>query len=106
MAKNTYNKRMKASWQQGKGCKGDAEERQHAKKEIEDSIQHDVLERPVRHKGKRKRNKKASLEHTIAWYEQKIEEYERAGNRGSCLHMFRDSLRKARKRYRDEYGGD
>ena len=106
MAKDTYNKRMKGNWQQGKGCKGDAEERQHAKKEIDDAVIHDLEGQPVRHKGKRKRNKKASLEHVIAWYTQKVEEWERSGQSSGTVNFFRDSLKKAKKRYEEEYGSD
>lgn len=103
MANDTYKKRAKSNWRQGKGYKGDSEEREYAKKEIEETIQHDVLERPLRYKGKRKRNKKASLEHRISWCQQKIEELERQGYKGSSVDYLRDLLRKARKEYK-KYG--
>jgi hypothetical protein len=104
MAKDTYKKRAKGSWHQGKGCKGDAEERQYAKKEVEESIQHDVLERPMRHKGKRKRNKKASLEYTIEWYTQKIAEHEQMGRGIEYTGYLRDGLRRAKREWEEKYG--
>jgi hypothetical protein len=104
MAANTYKKRMKGNWNQGKGCKGDSEERQYSKIEIEESIKTDVEGQPVRHKGKRKRNKKASLEHTILWYTQRIEEYERQGNNSSFSNYLRDGLKKAKEEYEEKYG--
>lgn len=103
MAKDTYKKRAKGNWNQGKGCKGDAEERQYAKTEIEKAVAHDVEDQPTRHKGKRKRNKKASLEYTIAWYTQKIAEWERLDRKGSIVNMFRDSLKEATKEYKEKY---
>jgi outer membrane receptor for ferrienterochelin and colicin len=103
---NTYKKRAKGSWHQGKGYKGDSEERMHAKKEIQESVKIDLEEGLTRHKGKRKRNKKASLEHMISWYTQKIEEYERNGHSSSHTHYLRDGLRKARREYEEKYGDE
>ena len=60
MAKDTYKKRMKGHWQQGKGCKGDSEERQYAKREIAQALAADeegYLER--HHKGARTKNERA-----------------------------------------------
>src|ERR1700692_2483441 len=102
MAANTYKKRMKGNWNQGKGCKGDSEERQYSKREIEESIQTDVEGNPVRHKGKRKRNKKASLEYRITWYTQKIEEYKRSECNDSFLGYLRDGLKKAKEEYEEK----
>ena len=104
MAKDTYKKRAKGNWQQGKGCKGDSEERQYAKIEIEAAIKHEVEGQPIRYKGKRKRNKKMALEHQIEWYQQKIEEYQRRGDNDSFVHYMMNSLIKAKKKYKEEYG--
>ena len=99
-----YKKRAKGSWNQVKGCKGDSEERQYAEKEIEESIKQDLEGHPVRHKGKRKRNKKASLEYQIEWYTKKIAEFERMGYKGSCINYFRDALKRHKKEYQEKYG--
>lgn len=103
MANDTYKKRMKGSWNQGKRHKGDSEERQYAKKEVEESIKYDVEGQPVRHKGKRKRNKKASLEYRISWYTQTIEKYERMERNGSFLNSLREGLKVAKKEYKEKY---
>ena len=106
MAKNTYNKRMKGNWCQGKVHKGDSGERQYAKEEIKEGVVHDLEGHPTRHKKKRKRNKKASLEHTIQWYTQKIAEYERLERSSSFLNYLRHGLKQAQKKYEEEYGED
>lgn len=104
MSKDTYKKRLKGNWRQGKGYKGDAEERQYSKTEIEAAIKHEVEGQPTKYKGKRKRNKKMALEHQIEWYQQKITEFERNGYKGSCIDYFRNALREAKKKYKEEYG--
>jgi hypothetical protein len=113
MAKDTYKKRMKGNWQQGKGYKGDSEERMYARKEIEQAIQaeeDDYLEKY--HKGARTRNEKARLEHQIAWYTQVLAETDRRmaaegkvpNWESSFASYFRDSLKKAKKKYEEMFG--
>ena len=92
-----YTKRMKGNWNQGKRCKGDAEERQYAKAEIKQELEANDENYLVKHKGKKKKNEKARLEHWIDWYEKTIQEYERRGTgHGSHPNYLRDSLRKAK----------
>lgn len=89
-----YKKRAKGSWNVGKGCKGDSEERAYAQREIEAELAaHETGLTP--HKGKRKKNKRASLEHTISWYEQTIQSREREGVSDSFTHYLRDGLKRA-----------
>jgi len=104
MPDNVYKKRAKGDWCQGKRHKGDSEERQYAKNEIEKEIESDITGL-VKHRGKRKRNHKAILEYRISWYEQTIEKYERQYKRtgDSHLNSLRDGLRVAQKEYKEKY---
>ena len=107
MAKDTYKKRMKGHWQQGKGCKGDSEERQYAKREIAMALAADeegYLERY--HKGARTKNERARLEYRINWYQQTLDSYKQRGWGSSFAHYLQDGLRRARKELRDKYGDD
>lgn len=104
MSRNTYKKRAKGSWCQGKGYKGDSEERQYAKIEIEESIKYDQEDNLVKHKKKRKRNDKAALEHRIEWYKQLISQYKlREGNSDSFINCLTDGLKQAEKEYEEKY---
>lgn len=90
-----YRKRMKGDWRQGKRHKGDAEERQFAKREIQqqlDADEEDYLERY--HKGKRTKNEKARLEYRIAWYQLAIAK----GDGGHMwIHYLQSGLQQAKK---------
>lgn len=97
---NPYKKRAKGSWRQGKGYKGDSEERMYAKKEIVEETKANNDDYLVKHKGKRKKNLKAKLEYCISWYEQKIEECRR-DNR-DCDYL-RDGLKESKKEYKEKY---
>lgn len=99
-----HKKRAKGNWRQGKGYKGDSEERGYAKQEIEDELEIDATG-ITPHRGRRKRNYKAILEHRIAWYQQTIEKYQRdykiTGD--SFLFSLREGLKVAQKEYREKY---
>lgn len=102
MAKDTYKKRMKGGWNRGKRCKGDGEERQFEKVEIEQQIEEDREDFLTRHKGKRKRNEIMRLEYWISWYESVIAKYE---ENGLAAWSARDGLKRVRKelqKLRDE----
>jgi predicted nuclease with TOPRIM domain len=91
-----YRKRMKGDWNQGKACKGDSEERQYSKREIQeqlDEAEEKYLHRY--HKGKRTKNEKARLEYRIHWYQQALERYRELG--GSYASHLEDGLVKAKK---------
>lgn len=101
-----YKKRAKGHWQCGKGCKGDSEERQYAKREIAQALkeaEEGYLERY--HKGARTKNERARLEYRIEWYTQALERDERRGGWASSFaNYLRDGLRKAKKELRDKFG--
>lgn len=105
MAKDTYKKRAKGNWMSGKGYKGDNEERQYAKTEVGEMLKEmdEDYSAPYK-KGKRRRNERARLEHSIKWYEQSLAKYENMGWKGSMVNYMRDGLREARKEYREKYG--
>lgn len=68
---SAHSKRAKGNWRQGKGYKGDSEERQFSKREIAQQLAEDeeaYLDRY--HKGARSKNMKARLEYRIRWYEE------------------------------------
>jgi hypothetical protein len=98
---NTHKKRAKGSWRQGKGYKGDSEERMYAKKEIEEELKASEDNYLTRHKGKRKKNLKARLEYRISWYKQIIEKYQMDSLNSSNSHYFRSGLREAEKEYQE-----
>lgn len=100
-----YKKRAKGNWRQGKRYKGDAEERSHEYKEIETELDLDTTGL-TRHRPKRKKNRRAILQHRIAWYERTIEYWERENKRGYCSHIssLREGLREAQKEYEEKYG--
>lgn len=93
-----YNKRMKGSWTQGKGYKGDGAERQYSKFEIRQELaaaEEGYLERY--HKGGRTRNNKAHLEYRVRWHEQALAtENSWYGDRWK--NYLRDGLEKAKKK--------
>lgn len=94
----TYSKRQKAHYNTGKSCKGNrkAKETVYSKAEIEEQLA--SLDPDFRyHMSKRKRNTRASLEHTINWYTQKIAEYERNKFDSSFTHYLRSGLKSAQK---------
>ena len=103
MAKDSYKKRLKGGWNQGKGCKGDGEERLYAKAEIRQFVKEmdeDYLQ-PYK-KSKRARNDKARLEHKIAWCEQALS---RRPDRGDWFYNWiKSDLEKARKQYKLKFG--
>ena len=100
VATDTYKKRMKGHWQQGKAYKGDGEERLAAKRELAELIRESEEDYKIKYKkSKRRRNEKARLEHRIKWYEQTIEKYDRRGDNSSFSNWLRDDLAKAKKKY-------
>lgn len=92
-----YNKRMKGCWRQGKGCKGDSEERQYSKLEIKQQLAEDEENYLHKyHKGARTKNMRARLEYRIRWYEELNARYK--DNATSVFgHWFMDGLRKAKE---------
>jgi uncharacterized protein YxeA len=99
MPQNTYKKRLRSGWRQGKLYKSDSEERQFSKREIVRDIEEDRENYLYRHKGRRKRNVKASWEYRIDWYQKKIAEYERAGQKSSVVPLFRTRLAELKEAY-------
>lgn len=111
MAKDTYKKRMKGNWRQGKGCKGDDEERMYAKQEIREALKEmDENYQATYRKSKRRRNEKARLEHSMEWYRKVIADEERRRREhpewGSSYfgNYARDALRKAEKEWEEKFG--
>jgi hypothetical protein len=108
MAKNTYKKRAKASWNQGKGCKGDSQERNYTKKDISEELLYDNEENLTPHKKKGKKNKKAQLEYWISWYTQQVEACQRDGkdngNDNGMLWWFMNGLEQCKKEYEEKFG--
>ncbi len=106
MAKDSYKKRMKGDWNQGKACKGDGEERMYAKEEIKEFLKEmdEDYQAPYK-KSKRKRNDKARLEHRIAWCEQALTRRKGMGN-DSFSHWIQSDLDKAKELYNKKYGGN
>lgn len=104
MAKDSYKKRLKGNWNQGKGYKGDSEERMYAKAEIRQFIKEmdeDYLQ-PYK-KSKRVRNEKARLEHRIKWCKDALA---RPRHNDCFANWIRSDLAKAEKEYKLKYGGD
>lgn len=96
---NDYKKRAKGSWNVGKSHKDDSSERAYAKNEIKQELKTEETDL-TRYKAKRKRNKKAKLEHLIAWYTQKIEEFGKDQNNTSVMvYLFRSALEKLTAEY-------
>lgn len=103
MAKDSYKKRMKGNWNQGKACKGDGSERAYAKAEIREFIKEmdEDYQAPYK-KSKRRRNDKARLEHRIKWCEEAL-----ARRPSECdwfSNWIRCDLAKAKKQYQEKYG--
>jgi len=94
---NDHKKRSKGDWRQGKGYKGDGEERQFSKNEVKQQLAEDEETYLDRHKGKKKRNKLASLEYRVKWYEETIAKYEKDNKNSMLCNWFRDSLEKTKK---------
>jgi hypothetical protein len=95
-----HTKRSKGNWTQGKGCKGDGEERQFSKLEIQQQLAEDEAGYQVRHQGKRKRNEKARLEYRIEWYATRAR-HELYGE--SYTSYLQSELRKAQKEYDEKF---
>ena len=91
-----YKKRAKGGWRQGKGCKGDGEERQYSKVEIKQQLaeaEENYIHRY--HKGARKKNMRQRLEYRVKWYEEILARYK---NSPSIMDTwFRRDLEKAKK---------
>lgn len=102
----SYKKRDKGHWNQGKAYKGTrkAKEREYVKREIKQQIdEQDPSFRYPRYT--HTPNKKAQLEHKIAWYQRHIDEYKkRDGFWKNWANWARDSLRKYRKQYAKLFG--
>lgn len=92
-----YKKRAKGGWRQGKGYKGDGEERQYSKTEIRQQLaeaEENYLEKY--HKGARTKNMRARLEYRISWYEELNAKYK--GSATSVFgHWFMEGLKKAKE---------
>lgn len=100
---NAHKKRAKGNWRQGKGYKGDSEERMYAKKEITEEVKTNNDDHLTRHKSKRKKNLKARLEYWILFYSQKLEEYQRNGHSGSSTYLLREGLERAQKEFEEKF---
>lgn len=95
-----YKKRTKGNWKQGKGAKGDGEERQYARREIVQMLRelHADYREQYRKAG-RTPNLKARLEYRICWYEEVLA---RHGERSDSFHSYmRDGLIKAKARLKN-----
>lgn len=91
-----YKKRAKGGWRQGKGCKGDGEERQYSKLEIKQQLaeaEENYLDKY--HKGARTKNMRARLEYRIKWYEEITAKYN--GKTSVMGGWMMDGLRRAKK---------
>lgn len=84
----TYNKRQKADWNVGKGCKGErkAKERVYTQAEIEEQMAEQDPSFRYR-MSRRKRNVMAHLEYEISWYRSTIAKYEKSNNADYCHHL-------------------
>lgn len=104
MAKDSYKKRMKGSWNQGKAYKGDGEERAYARTEIKQFVKEmdENYQEPYK-KSKRRRNEKARLEHRIKWCEQALARYKVIKD-DWFSKWIRSDLEKAKKQYAQKYG--
>jgi hypothetical protein len=97
-----YKKRAKGSWSVGKDQKAasNAEERQYEKTEIEQAIKETDPKFRVK-KGKRKKNKRASLEHRLEWYQQRLDEALRTKQDSSWVQMMRNGIKRTKERIED-----
>jgi hypothetical protein len=106
MAKDSYKKRMKGSWNQGKEHKGDRCERAYAKTEIRELIKEMDDDYQTKYKkAKRNRNEKARLEHKIKWCEETLAKK----NGSECSYLsnwVKSELEKAKQKYAVKYGDD
>lgn len=101
---HAYKKRAKASWNQGKGAKGDSEERQYSRREVREQLaQAEETYLHHHHKGARTRNEKARLEYRVSWYEQRLERWAKLGTSDSMLSYFRSELRRAQKELAEKF---
>lgn len=101
-----YKKRMKGNWNQGKGCKGDSEEREYAKEEIRQAVKEmDEDYVSTYKKSKRVRNEKARLEHRIKWCLARIEFWRKHTGKSDWIsNWIRDTLRESREKYEKLFG--
>lgn len=101
-----YKKRAQGSWNKGKGNKGDGAERQVAKRYITSALS--GTEEKIRGKNKTNRkkakNKKASLEARINWYERTIAVWEKAKSSDSFLSHLRFGLELSKKELEEKLG--
>lgn len=97
-----YKKRAKQSWNAGKRGKenSDPAERQFVKREILQAISEMDADYLHRHKGKRKRNDIARLQHRIKWYEERIEHHARTHS-DWFWSWARDSIARDRKKLKE-----
>jgi len=106
MAADSYKKRLKGHWTQGKRYKGDGEERAYAKEEIAEFLREmdaDYLT-PYK-KSKRRRNEKARLLHRIAWCRAALERRKGMPRTNDFFsNWIRGDLELALKLYREKYG--
>ena len=102
MAKDSYKKRMKGGWNQGKACKGNGSERAYAKAEIRQFIKEmdEGYKDPYR-KSQRKKNEKARLEYRISYFENAAARYNKTGYVSSWVTT---ELAKAKKLYAEKFG--
>lgn len=94
-----YKKRAKGSWNQGKRCKGDSEERAFSRREVADQLAEAEDDFLHRHKKAPRRNQRARLEYRVAWYEQALSA--RKGRDDSFTGHLTRGLRESRKELRE-----
>lgn len=105
MSKDTYNKARKASWCQGKRYKGDSEERQRSKREVEEEFKQDNDNYLTKYRKKKKPNLEAKLKYRIEWYTQKMTELANQGRTSYSWNGYLvDGLKRAQKEYKEKFG--
>lgn len=107
MAHDSYKKRLKGHWTQGKRYKGDGEERAFAKEEIAEFLREmDADYQAPYRKSKRKRNEKARLLHRIEWCRATLARHKTSGRAPSdwFSNWIRSDLEKALKKYEKLFG--
>jgi hypothetical protein len=96
---------MKGGWHQGKACKGDGEERQYSKKEIQQMVAEMEEDFLYKYRGKGKPNMKARLEYRIRWCEERLAEHKNReqndGWRSWFSNWIRSDLEKSRKQLKE-----
>jgi len=97
----SYKKRDKGNWNQGKSYKGSrkAKEREHVKEDIEQQIQEEHDENYQYRKYTHTRNKKASLEHSLQYYQEKLKTTQWSWYKNCCrgrIQQISEQLKKLR----------